>query len=59
MKDKKIIPIIMYSTKIGNVEIDKNYLDIIECNQINFDIEYRKSIDGNSLFLININKEKK
>lgn len=49
MKNKKVIPIILFETKVGNVEIDKDYLDIFECGNINLNLEYKKSDKGNVL----------
>ena len=54
----KIIPIILYGTKIGNVVIDKTYLDILECDKINLNLEYKKSNNGYDLLnlLIEVNQ---
>lgn len=44
--NKKIIPIFLFNTKIGNVRIYKKYLDILECDKVDLNLEYKKSING-------------
>jgi hypothetical protein len=46
MNKDKVIPILLHGTKIGNIHINKNYLDIIECDKVELNLEYKKSNMG-------------